>query len=106
MIEIEVTGPMTPARRRAMVERQNAELAATLIRAQGWDWFQAQCDKKAEVLERALLDMERHLDVRDEDRYRGAAEAFRSMPRMMISTVTNFNKKVVAQQAATTSKGN
>lgn len=99
-MDIQVTGEMTEQQRRLLVERQNAMQANTLLKSGAWEWFEAQCEAKARVFERALLDMGHKMDPRDEDRFRGAAEAFRGMPRMVRNEVARFNRKVRAANAA------
>lgn len=103
-MDIQVTGEMTPQQRRLLVERQNAVAANTLLKSGAWDWFEQQCEAKAQVFERAVLDMAHKMDPRDEDRFRGAAEAFRGMPRMVRNEVKRFNKKVAAANAAAQSQ--
>lgn len=97
-------GPMVrvadqdPARRKVQISAHNAAMAAELVRSDAWPWFVDQCERKAGAFERTLLDRNRVLDPREEDRLRGEADAYRRMPRLIDETAAAHKRAVEKQQ--------
>lgn len=80
--EIDVAGDSPEQKREQAMFRQLA-MARELQSSPAWDWFVKVLTQRAEALERDLLDVQKTLDVRQEDRHRGEASVYRRVPRLV-----------------------
>lgn len=81
-LQVEVAGD-TPEQRREQKERMALAMAHELQSSAGWEWLVRVLEQRAEILERDLLDVNKVLDQRTEDRFRGEASVYRRIPRLI-----------------------
>lgn len=86
-------------KRKARLEAKQSQavMAKELTQSVAWSWFVQQCEARASVFERQVLDRTRVLDPREEDRLRGEADAYRRMPRIVEEAAAAYDRALKQQ---------
>lgn len=67
-------------------------MARTLIGSPAWEWFVGKMEAKARYLEGRLTNIDANLNQRQEDRFRGMADSYRRMPRIINEVAAEYDR--------------
>lgn len=84
--------------RKMQVSRETMAMVTTLVECGAWPWFVAQCEARAGVFERQVLAVGKAADPRMEDRWRGMADAYRQMPKLIEQVAAKAAKQQPKEQ--------